>query len=495
MYIGIDLGTSAVKLLLCDEDGAILKTTSKPYPMYMPHMNWAEQNPEDWWEMTKEALREVTVSPQHKAIKGISFSGQMHGLVILDEHDQVIRPAILWCDQRTQKECDMLHMNPGIDNLIAFTGNRALTGFTAPKLLWLKEHEPENFRRIHKIMLPKDYIQYQLTGTFASDMSDASGTLLLDVKHRCWSADMLRIIGIREEQLPELYESYERVGLMKKEWLHVFQFTHDVVVAAGAGDQGAGAIGVGAIKDGLLSVSLGTSGVVFLPCHAYQADSQARLHTFAHANGKYHQMGVVLSAAGALKWWLETIQNDHDYQQALESDANNAKAQQLFFLPYLIGERTPMNDATAKGCFIGLNLTHTKGDMTKALMEGVGFALRESYEIIKRQNVDIHHLRISGGGSQSDTWNQLIADIFQLPVSTIETQQGPAYGAAILAKAAVTGDSLDLICASWIAEGKTYLPERSKKAYYDQKFINYQSMYPILKPIFQRLSEEKSCAF
>ena len=358
MYIGIDLGTSAVKILLVEENGKVVSTSSRDYELCMPKTNWAEQRPEDWWSQSKAALIECLTHLNGKELKGISFSGQMHGLVILDENDEVIRPAILWCDQRTQEECDYLNQEIGLDKLVSWVGNQALTGFTAPKLLWLKKHEPENFKRIRKIMLPKDYIQYKLTGNFASDVSDASGTLLLDVKHKQWSKEMMEVVGITQNQLPALYESYETTGILKKELAEELGIYNEVIIAAGAGDQAAGATGVGVVENGVLSVALGTSGVVFLPCEKYSADCKARLHSFAHANGKYHQMGVILSAAGALKWWLEKVNESQDYNQYIEIDARQAKAEGLYFLPYLIGERTPINDADAKG-FLIIVLNHT----------------------------------------------------------------------------------------------------------------------------------------
>lgn len=488
MYIGIDLGTSAVKVLLVDELGKVIHTVSKDYELLMPKTNWAEQRPEDWWNQSKVALLECLSQLHGKELKGISFSGQMHGLVILDEFDEVIRPAILWCDQRTQEECDYLNQEIGLDNLISWVGNQALTGFTAPKLLWLKEHEPDNFKRIRKIMLPKDYLQYKLTGVFASDVSDASGTLLLDVEHKQWSKEMMDVIGITQKQLPRLYESFEQSGVLKKELAEEFGIHNEVCIAAGAGDQAAGATGVGVVENGVVSVALGTSGVVFLPCETYSADKKARLHSFAHANGKYHQMGVILSAAGALKWWMEKVIKSHDYKQYIELEAKQAKAENLYFLPYLIGERTPIHDADAKGCFIGLHVTHGKGDMSRAVLEGITFALKDSFEIIKEMNQPIKEIRVSGGGSNSVFWKQLLSDIFQLPVLSIETAQGPAYGAAILAYAAESKKPLLDICNDWIQTAEVYHPDFNVKEYYEHKYEIYHSLYPTLKNVFKKLN-------
>ena len=488
MYVGIDLGTSSVKLLLCDHAGKVVSEVSRDYTMTMPKPSWAEQNPKDWWTQTRDGLQELCALFPGQ-INGISFSGQMHGLVILDEKDQIIRPAILWCDQRTQKECDYLNQEIGMDKLVSWVGNQALTGFTAPKLLWLKKHEPENFKRIHKIMLPKDYIQYCLTNVFATDVSGASGTLMLDIKNKKWSQNMLQILGIEASQLPQLYESTQITGTVLPVLAESLGLSKNTVVVSGAGDQAAGAVGVGVVEPGVLSVALGTSGVVFLPCEEYTADARARLHTFAHANGKYHQMGVILSAAGALKWWLEKVNESHDYQGLVEKQANASKADGLYFLPYLIGERTPVNDSNARGCFIGLNLTHDKGDMTRAVLEGVSFALRESYEIIREMEQPIHEIRISGGGSNSTLWKQMIADIFQLPVIAIKTAQGPAYGAAILAYAGVSGKNLEAVCREWIHGSETYHPNPALQQKYDEKFRIYQSLYPTLRPVFKRLGD------
>lgn len=488
MYVGIDLGTSSVKLLLCDEAGKVVSEVTKEYAMTMPKPSWAEQDPIDWWIQTKDGLQELSALFPGQ-INAISFSGQMHGLVILDERDQIIRPAILWCDQRTQLECDFLNQKIGRNMLVSWVGNQALTGFTAPKLLWLRKHEPENFRRIHKIMLPKDYIQYRLTKVFASDVSDASGTLMMDVKCKKWSKNMLQVLGIEESQIPMLYESTQITGTVLPDLAQELGLSENTVIVAGAGDQAAGAVGVGVVQPGVLSVALGTSGVVFLPCDEYSADAYARLHSFAHANGKYHQMGVVLSAAGALKWWLEKVNESHNYQKMVEEQAAASKADSLYFLPYLIGERTPVNDSDARGCFIGLNLTHCKGDMTRAVLEGVSFALRESFEIIKEMKQPIHEIRISGGGSNSVLWKQMLADIFQLPVTAIKTTQGPAYGAAILAYAGISGMDLESVCKSWIKTSETYHPNPALQQKYNEKFQVYQSLYPALQSVFKKLGD------
>ncbi|WP_297405985.1 xylulokinase [uncultured Cetobacterium sp.] len=480
MYIGIDLGTSAVKILLMDKNGDIIKTISQDYPLLFPQENWIEQNPDDWFNATLKGLKEITL--EYKNINALSFSGQMHGLVLLDKNDSIIRPAMLWCDQRTEEQCKTLNT---IENIIELTGNIALTGFTAPKILWLKENEPDNFKKIHKIMLPKDYIAFKLTGKYSTDVSDASGTLLLDVKNRVWSKEMLNFIGINISQLPELYESFQVVGNILPSISSLLNLNSETKVIAGAGDQAAGAIGVGVIDDSTLSVALGTSGVVFASMNSYFADSKARLHSFCHANGKYHQMGVMLSAAGALKWWVENIQKSKDYNLLIEKEAKESEIDtNLFFLPYLIGERTPHNDPNAKGTITGLNIQHTRGDLTRSIIEGITFGLRDSLELIKSCKDSFTSIRVSGGGAKSDFWKQTLADIFNLKVDTINSTEGPAFGAAILA---IVGDGLfkdvNEACSALIKIVETKEPIERNIDIYNKKYSKFKTLYPILKEI------------
>ncbi|MGL6120792.1 MAG: xylulokinase [Fusobacteriaceae bacterium] len=484
MYIGIDLGTSAVKLLLADNAGKVIKTVSKEYSLYFPEERWAEQNPEDWWDETLKGLKEV-IKGYEKDIKAISFSGQMHGLVTLDAENKVIRPAILWCDQRTEKECEYLNKEIGQEIISKYTGNFALTGFTAPKILWMKNNEPENFKRIKKILLPKDYLAFKLCGNYSIDTSDASGTLLLDVKNRRWSKEMLEIVGIKEEQLPKLYESFEVVGILEKDIAIELGLNSAVKIVAGGGDQAVGAIGVGVVGEGKISVALGTSGVVFASSTEYVVDKENRLHSFCHGNGKYHQMGVMLSAAGALKWWVEGINKTKNYDSFVEKECQESRAKGLYFLPYLMGERTPHNAPNAKGAFIGIDIQHTTGDMTRAVLEGITFGLKDSLELLKEMKIPISSVRVSGGGSKSKCWKQLIADAFNTKVETVNSTEGPAYGAVILA---MVGDgiykSVNEACKKIICPVESYFPNKDEVERLETKYKKFRTLYPLLKKTF-----------
>lgn len=357
-FLGIDLGTSSVKIVIMNENGQVVASNSKEYDVHYPKVGFAEQDPEDWWNAVKEGLKDIICKAdfQYKSIDGIGLSGQMHGLVLLDKDYNVLRPAILWCDQRTQEECDYLNNEVGRDKLSLYTSNKALTGFTAPKLLWVKKHEPHIFSKIAHILLPKDYINFKLTGKIATDVSDASGTLMFDVKNRAWSQEMLKLLQIKEEFLPKVYESSEIIGEISKEVADYTDISTKAVVAAGAGDQAAGAVGTGTVKAGILSVVLGTSGVVFASSDDYSVDEENRLHSFCHANGKWHQMGVMLSAASCLKWWVENVNKDlkeSPFEKLLyEAGKSKIGAGGLIFLPYLMGERTPHSDPHAKGTII-----------------------------------------------------------------------------------------------------------------------------------------------
>lgn len=483
MYIGIDLGTSAVKLLLMNSQGKVIKTISKEYPLLFPKENWIEQNPDEWIEKSFEGIKEFS-KEERKAIKAISFSGQMHGSVFLNAENSVIRPALLWCDQRTTKECDYLNEKFG-KKLIELTGNVALTGFTAPKILWLKNNEFENFKKIKKIMLPKDYLAFKLSGIFSTDVSDASGTLLLNVKDRIWSKEILDEIGISEDQLPKLFESFEVIGTILEEVAENLGLQKNVKIVAGAGDQAAGATGVGVVKDGILSVALGTSGVVFANSSTYFVDDEARLHSFCHANGGYHQMGVMLSAAGSLKWLSENVYESNDFANIVEKEASSSKLDEnLFFLPYLTGERTPHNDPDARGAFVGLGIQHSRSDLTRAVIEGINFGLRDSLEIIKDMNIPTSIVRISGGGAKSDFWKQMIADIFNSSVQTVNSTEGPAFGAAILAS---VGDglfpSVDEAAEKLINVVDCKEPIKLNVDFYDEKYLKFKKLYPLLKTL------------
>ena len=372
LYIGIDLGTSAVKLLLMDGGGQIRKIVSKEYPLSFPKPGWSEQDPEDWRRQTMEGIRELTADCDRSEIAGIGCGGQMHGLVVLDKDDQVIRPAILWNDGRTSEETDWLNTEIGRDKLSKYTANIAFAGFTAPKILWMKKHEPELFRKISKIMLPKDYINYILTGVHSCDYSDASGMLLLDVEHKCWSKEMMEICGVKEEQLPGLYESYEVTGTLKPEIAAALDLPENVKVCAGAGDNAAAAVGTGTVGDGACNISLGTSGTIFISSRSFGVDEHNALHSFAHADGNYHLMGCMLSAASCNKWWMDEILRTKDYagEQSGITEEKLGRGH-VFFLPYLMGERSPINDTNARGTFIGLTMDTAREDITLAVLEGL----------------------------------------------------------------------------------------------------------------------------
>ncbi|MCR5754959.1 MAG: xylulokinase, partial [Acetatifactor sp.] len=382
LYIGIDLGTSAVKLLLMEENGKVRKIVSKEYPIFFPQQGWSEQHPEDWWKQTKEGLLELLEDVDKKQVAGISFGGQMHGLVILDEEDQVIRPAILWNDGRCEKECDYLNRVIGTEKLSAYTANISFAGFTAPKILWLREHEPKNYQKIKKIMLPKDYIAYRLTGVHCTDVSDASGTLFFDVKNRTWSQEMCDICGVQREWLPTCYESYQCVGTVLPEVADSLGISDHVKVAAGAGDNAAAAVGTATVGEGKCNISLGTSGTIFITSKNFCVDEHNALHSFDHADGQYHLMGCMLSAASCNKWWMDEILRTKDYAGE-QKNITKLGENHVFFLPYLMGERSPHNDPKARGTFIGMSMNTAREDLTQAVLEGVAFALRDSMEVAR----------------------------------------------------------------------------------------------------------------
>jgi len=488
-FVGIDLGTTSVKILAADETGKAVRSVTREYPLHMPKPLWSEQNPEDWWAQTVAGLRELGEALDLKDIKAISFSGQMHGMVTLDAEDRVVRPAILWNDQRTVKECAYLNEEIGQTLISQWTGNLALTGFTAPKVLWLKANEPEHFARAQKFMLPKDYLAYKLSGVFATDFSDASGTLYLDVKHKKWSADMLNLLGISEAQLPALYESDAVIGTVRRELAKELGLSSEVKVVIGGGDQAVAAVGGGVVSPGDCSVSLGTSGVVFAATDRFYVDDRNSLHSFCHANGKYHLMGVTLAAAASLKWWIEEIQKSADYDGLIAEAAEVPVEDSLFFLPYLMGERTPHNDPSCRGTFIGLNMLHGRKHMTRSVMEGVAFSLRDTFEIMRQMGIAINSISISGGGSASRFWCHMIADVLGVPVNTLNSNEGPAYGAAILAAVGVGQfSSVDNACRTLIAVQNTINPNEEKIRQYNEKYNKYRLIYPANQALFKALN-------
>ena len=485
-YIGIDLGTSAVKMLMMDNNGEIIKSVSKEYPLYFPQAGWSEQNPEDWWIAVKDGLKELIADYDKSMIGGISFGGQMHGLVMLDKDDKVIRPAILWNDGRSTKQCEYLNNIIGKETLSEYTANIAFAGFTAPKILWVKENEPDNFARINKIMLPKDYIAYKLTGIHSTDVSDASGMLLLDVKNRCWSEEMLGICGIREAVMPGLYESSDVIGTLTKAASEETGLPQSVKVIAGAGDNAAAAIGTGTVGKGKCNISLGTSGTVFISQDKFSMDNNNALHSFAHADGKYHLMGCMLSAASCNKWWLEEILGTKDYEGS-QKNIQNLGENNVFFLPYLMGERSPHNNPDARAMFIGMSMDTTREDMTQAVLEGVAFGLRDSLEVARSLGIKIERTKICGGGAKSPLWRKIIANVMNMKVDLIESEEGPGYGAAILAAVGCgVFDSVEEAAKKLVKVTGTEEPDPELVQKYEERYQEFKKLYPALKGFFQK---------
>jgi len=485
LYIGVDLGTSAVKLLLMGGDGKIEKIVSREYPLVFPHPGWSEQNPQDWWSAVQDGLVELIRDCDKTQVAGISFGGQMHGLVILDENDQVIRPAILWNDGRTTKECDYLNNVIGKQALSKYTGNISFTGFTAPKVLWVKNNEPENFARIKKIMLPKDYIAYMLSGSFCTDVSDASGMLLFDVKNKSWSKEMMDICGVTRDQLANIYESYEVVGTLKPELATRFGLSETVKIAAGAGDNAAAAVGTGTVGNNMCNISIGTSGTVFISNDSFNVDKNNALHSFAHADGHYHLMGCMLSAGSCSKWWMEEILGTKEYAKE-EKEIKNLGENHVYFLPYLMGERSPLNDPYARGTFIGMTMDTTRTDMTQAVLEGVAFAIRDSLEVVKSLGIDITRSKLCGGGAKSPLWRKMFANILNIELDLIESEEGPGYGGAILA-AVACGEfaSVEEAAEKLVKVVDTVKPDPELVAKYETRYKKFKEIYPAAKELFK----------
>ncbi|MBR0302580.1 MAG: xylulokinase [Clostridia bacterium] len=477
-YIGIDLGTSSCKGILVDRSGKIYRESSASYPVLTPHDGWTEQDPGEWLAAARRIIAELSEGVAGD-VRGLSVAGQMHGLVVLDENDNVIRPCILWNDGRCEKQTAYLNEVIGRERLSELTGNIAFAGFTAPKLLWMYEEEPELFAKINKIMLPKDYLAYRLTGVHSTDYSDASGMLLVDVEHKCWSDEMLDICRVKREWLPQLYESYEVTGKVKAEF-----GLPDCIVTAGAGDNAAAAIGTGTVRGGSCNVSLGTSGTIFISQDTFSVDPKNALHSFAHANGRWHLMGCILSAASARKWWLKDILGDSDY--ALDEKGASDATSDVVFLPYLSGERSPHNDVRARGAFVGLSSTTTRGEMSRAIMEGVAFALRDCLEVAKSNGVSPCRTTLCGGGAKSGTWRQIIADTLELPVDILETEQGPSMGGAVLAMVgAEEYGGVEDASGVMAKVAETVMPDPSNYPYYEKKYEIFRRLYPAIRSASQ----------
>jgi xylulokinase len=467
--VGLDVGTTGVKAVAVTPEGAVVARAERPYPLSTPHPGWSEQDPEDWWLAAEAALAEISAG---RDVVGIGLSGQMHGLVALDAGQRVLRPAMLWNDQRTGEECAEIEDLIGVDRLIELTGNRALAGFTAPKLLWLRRHEPAVFDRIDRICLPKDYVRLRLTGEWATDVADASGTMLLDVAERRWSEEVLAALDIPLAWLPPALESPEISGRFA-----------GIPVAAGAGDCAAAALGVGIDRPGPLSVVLGTSGVVFAALPDYRPEPAGRLHTFCHAvPGAWHAMGVMLSAAGSLQWFRDALapQTSFDHLVA-EAGGWEPGADGLIFLPYLAGERTPHADTDARGAFVGLSIHHDRGALVRAVLEGVAFGLRDSLELLRRLGVEASRARVSGGGSRGGVWLGIVASVLGIPLEVTAADEGSAYGAALLGGVAggVFGDVQEA-AAACVSVERAIEPEVEATVRYDRLYERFRELYPAL---------------
>ena len=508
-YLGIDIGTSGTKTLAINERGQLLADAMITYPCYVPKPLWSEQDPEDWWQATIQSVRSVVEKAGLKPedVKAIGLSGQMHGSVFLDKQDRVIRRAILWNDQRTAAECvEMEERVGGRKQLIKLVANPAMTGFTAPKILWLRNHEPRHFDRTAKVLLPKDEIRRRLTGEYATEVSDASGMLLLDVARRCWSKKLLSKLELDESLLGACYESEEVTGRLTAKAAELLGLSTDCVVVGGAGDCAAGAVGNGIVERGVLSTSIGTSGVMFVHSDEVKIDPEGRVHTFCHAvRGKWHMMGVNLSAGGSLQWFRNELckadmerakRENREVYETLTAEAATAPAgsQGLFFLPYLSGERTPHADPDARGCFIGLTLAHTRGHMLRAVMEGVTYSMRDSLAIIEGLGVPVKQIRASGGGSRSPFWRQIQADVFGRKVVTINCEEGAAYGVALLAAVGAGAfKNIQEACSATISVVKETTTVRAAKARYDCAFPIYQQLYRSLKKDFKTIAAMEKC--
>ena len=489
-YIGIDLGTSAVKLLLVDEQGQILKSVTKEYPLHFPQPGWSEQEPADWWKAVQHGILQLTEHVDKSLIRGIGCGGQMHGLVVLDENDAVIRPAILWNDGRTAEETEWLNTVIGKEKLSALTANIAFAGFTAPKLLWLKKHEPENFARIRKIMLPKDYINYRLSGVHACDYSDASGMLLLDVAHKRWSEEMLAICGVTEAQMPRLFESYEVIGTIQGFVSGALGLPRDCAVVAGAGDNAAAAVGTGVVGEGGCNLSLGTSGTLFISSKSFGVDPNNALHAFAHADGGYHLMGCMLSAASCNKWFCEEILKTSDYageQTAITEEKLGRN--RVYFLPYLMGERSPINDTDARGTFVGMSMDTSRADLLQAVLEGVAFAIRDSFEVAKSLGLSIERSKLCGGGARSPLWRTIFANVLNIALDIPQTEEGPGYGGAMLAMVGCGAYASVSDCAAQLVHVKeTVEPDPAIAARYEERYQQFKAIYPTMKSLFKLLN-------
>lgn len=492
-FLGIDIGTSGSRAVIIDENGKVIASaTSMHEDFASPEIGWAEQNPNDWWRACREVIGEVLQTVKAETIGAISFSGQMHGSVFLDEADKVIRPALLWCDQRTEKQCAEITKHIGKERLIELVCNPAITGFTLPKLLWLRENEPENWRKVRTVLLPKDYIRLKLSGDKASDVADASGTLLFDVQNRKWSSEMLSAFGIDEKILPKIYESIEVTGVVSESGASATGLEIGTKIIAGAGDNAAGAIGMGIVENGKVSATIGTSGVIFAVSDKPRLDLQGRIHTLCHAiPNRWHNTGVTLSAGLSFKWFRENFGDGKSYDELVnEAEKIPSGSDGAIWLPYLMGERAPHLDASARAAFVGITASHTKAHFTRAVLEGVAFSLRDSLEIFKASGVEISSIRLGGGGAKSRLWRQIQADVYDKPVEIIEGDEGAAFGAAILAGVgAGHWKTVDEACEKSIKVIETIEPNTESSAKLNKNYEAYKLLYSALRPAMKIITD------
>lgn len=495
--LGIDVSTTGVKALLVDQQGGVIGSANTEQPLSTPQPLWSEQNPLDWWNGAVNSIQTVLANTGISGdnIQGVGLTGQMHGLTLLDKNGQVLRPAILWNDQRTAAQCDEIRARVGKSRLIQITGNDALTGFTAPKVLWVQENEPEVYQKTAHILLPKDYVRYRLTGDFAIDRADAAGTILLNIKTRDWSPEMLEALQIPTGWLPKTYEGPEITGVISAEAARLTGLKAGTPVIAGGGDQAAQAVGVGAVQPGIVALTLGTSGVVFATTGQPFVEPEGRLHAFCHSvPGRWHLMGVMLSAAGSLRWYRDTVAPGSDYDSLLAPAAEIPPGSEgLLFLPYLTGERTPHPDPLVRGGFTGLTIRHGLAHMTRAVLEGVAFGLRDSFELMKSTGLTgIRQVRVSGGGARSPLWRQILADVLNSELITVNTTEGAAFGAALLAGVgAGVWDSVDKACDATIKQTGQTTPGKNAENYQPVYEI-YRKLYPAIREISHELSRLSS---
>ena len=482
MWLGIDIGTGSSRALLIDEQGVVQASHTAPHAeMSMAQPLWAEQDPDDWWRAAQEAIKAV-LATNNKQIQGIGLSGQMHGLVLLDATNKVIRPALIWCDQRSQAQVDWINNQVGKQYVLQCIANPVLTGFTLPKLLWIRDHEPRTYERIHKMLLPKDYIRYKLTGEFASEVSDASGTALFDVVNRRWSFELADALGVNRNILPAVYESTHISGHVSKEAAEATGLQPGIPVVGGGGDQAASAVGNGIVEPGIVSCTLGTSGVVFAHMEQVAYDPAGRVHTFCHAvPGKWHVMGVTQGAGLSLQWFRNQLAPGTPYAQLMDEAATSpAGSDGLFWLPYLMGERTPHLDATIRGGWIGLTARHTRADLVRSLIEGVCYSQRDGLDIIEALGITVNAVRVSGGGANSPVWRQILSDVLNKPVVTLASSEGSAYGAALLSMVGTGAfSSVPEACAAVIRVTDSIEPHNQPT--YQTGHKTYQALYPAVK--------------